>query len=106
MITSVRNPKVAAALKLHKRAFRERERAFLVEGVQALGEALSMPGGGISTLFHREPSHPLVERARAGGVATAHVSDDVMARLAGTVTPQGFVGVAGFLDVPPRRPAR
>ena len=32
MITSVRNPKVAAALKLHKRAFRERERAFLVEG--------------------------------------------------------------------------
>ena len=28
MITSVRNPKVAAALKLHKRAYRERERAF------------------------------------------------------------------------------
>ena len=41
MITSVRNPKIAEALKLHKRAFRERERAFLVEGVQALGEALS-----------------------------------------------------------------
>ena len=37
MITSVRNPKIAEALKLHKRAFRERERAFLVEGVQALG---------------------------------------------------------------------
>jgi len=100
VITSVRNPKVAAALKLHKRAFRERERAFLVEGVQALGEALSIPGGGISTLFHTEPSHPLVERARAGGVATTHVSVDVMARLAGTVTPQGFVGVAAFLDVP------
>jgi TrmH family RNA methyltransferase len=100
VITSVRNPKVNAALKLHKRAFRERERAFLVEGVQVLGEALSMPRGGISTLFHTEPSHPLVERARARGVAAAHVSDDVMARLAGTVTPQGFVGVAGFLDVP------
>jgi RNA methyltransferase, TrmH family len=100
VITSVRNPKVAAALKLHKRAFRERERAFLVEGVQALGEALSMPRGGISALFHTEPSHPLVERARAGGVAATHVSDDVMARLAGTITPQGFVGVAEFLDVP------
>jgi RNA methyltransferase, TrmH family len=100
VITSVRNPKVAAALKLHKRAFRERERAFLVEGVQALGEALSMPRGGISALFHTEPSHPLVERARARGVAPTHVSDDVMARLAGTVTPQGFVGVAGYLDVP------
>ena len=68
MITSVRNPKIAEALKLHKRAFRERERAFLVEGVQALGEALSTPGG-ISTLFHEDPSHALVERARAAGVA-------------------------------------
>jgi len=48
VITSVRNPKIAEALKLHKGAFRERERAFLVEGVQALGEALSTPGG-IST---------------------------------------------------------
>src|SRR5215207_11614498 len=100
VITSVRNPKVAAALRLHKRAFREHERAFLVEGVQVLGEALSMPRDAISTLFHTEPLHPLVERARAGGVVAVHVSGDVMARLAGTVTPQGFVGVARFLDVP------
>ena len=99
MITSVRNPKVAAALRLHKRAFRERERAFLVEGVQALGEALSMPGGGISTLFHAQPSHVLIERAQAAGIGTLHVSEDVMARLTGTVTPQGFVGVASFVDV-------
>jgi RNA methyltransferase, TrmH family len=99
VITSVRNPKVAEALKLHKPAFRERERAFLVEGVQALGEALSTPGG-ISTLFHADPSHALVERARAAGVATIHVSEDVIARLTGTVTPQGFVGVAPFVDVP------
>ena len=28
-----------------------------------------------------------------------HVSDEVMARLTGTVTPQGFVGVASFVDV-------
>ena len=99
MITSIRNPKVAAALRLHKRAFRERERAFLVEGVQALDEALSMSRGSLSTLFHTVPSHDLVERAREAGIAMVHVSDEVMARLTGTVTPQGFVGVASFVDV-------
>ncbi len=98
MITSIRNPKVAAALRLHKRTFRERERSFLVEGVQALGEALSTTGG-LSELFHTIPSHALVDRARTAGVATVHVSDDVMVRLTGTVTPQGFVGVAPFVDV-------
>lgn len=98
MITSIRNPRVARALRLHKRVFRERERNFLVEGVQALGEALSMRSG-ITTLFHVQPSHTLVDRARRADVDTVHVSDDVMARLTGTVTPQGFVGIAPFGDV-------
>lgn len=98
MITSIRNPRVAAALRLHKRTFRERERSFLVEGVQALSEALSIPGG-LSSLFHTDPSHPLVERARATDVATVQVSEDIMVRLTGTVTPQGYVGVAPFVDV-------
>jgi TrmH family RNA methyltransferase len=39
VITSVHNPKVAAAVRLKKRAFRERNRRFLVEGAQAVGEA-------------------------------------------------------------------
>jgi RNA methyltransferase, TrmH family len=100
VITSIRNPKVAAALKLHKRTFRERERVFLVEGVQALGEALSSPDASISTLFHAQPGHALVDRAAAAGIATVHVSEDIMVRLTGTVTPQGFVGVASYVDVP------
>lgn len=98
MITSTRNPKIAAALKLHKRTFRERERRFLVEGAQAVGEALGR-SNGLSSLFHTDPVHRLVERARASGIETVHVSDDVMARLTGTVTPQGLVGVAPFIDV-------
>ena len=100
MITSVRNPRVAAALKLHKRAFRERERSFLVEGAQVLGEALSRPGGRLSTLFFTQPSHELVDRAAEAGADIFHVSEDVLERLARTVTPQGFVGVAPFVDVP------
>ncbi len=98
MITSVRNPRVAAAIRLHKRAFRERDRAFLVEGVQPVTEALARPGG-MTSLFHTEPSHALVERASAAGVATIEVDGAVMSRLTGTVTPQGLVGIAPFIDV-------
>jgi RNA methyltransferase, TrmH family len=97
VITSLRNPKVAAAVRLKKRAFRETDRAFLVEGAQAVGEALST-GADVATLFHTE-LHPLVARARELGVDAVEVSEDVMARLTSTVTPQGLVGVAAFLDV-------
>jgi RNA methyltransferase, TrmH family len=99
VITSVRNPKVAAALKLHKRAFRERERAFLAEGVGAIEEALGRPNV-VTMLFTSNPAHLLAERARGAAVDVVHVSEDVMARLTGTVTPQGLVAVARFVDVP------
>jgi TrmH family RNA methyltransferase len=99
VITSVRNPKVAAALRLHKRAFRERDRAFLVEGAQSVGEALRAPSPP-TALFHVDPAHEQIERARAKGIETIHVSDDVMGRLTGTVTPQGLVAVSPFVDVP------
>jgi TrmH family RNA methyltransferase len=108
VITSVRNPKVAAALKLHKRTFRDRERAFLVEGAQVLVEAIGS-GRGLSALFHGEPSEELVRRAAEVGADTIHVSEEILERLARTVTPQGFVGVAPFVDVPleavPDRPS-
>lgn len=99
MITSVRNPKVAAALRLHKRAFRERDRAFLVEGSGAVEEALGRPGG-VSTLFCIDPADRLAERGPGSGAEVVHVSEGVMARLTGTVTPQGLVAVAPFVDVP------
>ncbi len=98
MITSLRNPKVAAAVKLKKRAIRERDRAFLVEGAQAVAEALAHDDA-ISTLFHTD-EHPLVVRARERGVEVLPVTPEVMARLTSTVTPQGLVGVAAFVDIP------
>jgi RNA methyltransferase, TrmH family len=99
MITSVRNPKVAAALRLHKRAFRERDRAFLVEGVGAVEEAFGRPDG-VSMLFCTDPAHPLLQRAEGSSAEIVHVSADVMTRLTGTVTPQGLVAVARPVDVP------
>ena len=97
MISSVRNPKIVEAVRLKKRALREADRAFLVEGAQAVGEALSS-GAGLSVLFHTE-LHPLVPRAREAGVDVVEVGPEVMARLTSTVTPQGLVGVAPFVDV-------
>jgi TrmH family RNA methyltransferase len=99
VISSLRNRKVAAAVRLKKRVFREAECAFLVEGAQAVGEALRT-GAGVRTLFHTD-LHPLVAEARQRGVEVLQVSEPVMARLTSTVTPQGLVGVAPFLDVEP-----
>lgn len=97
MITSVHNQKVAAAVKLKKRAIREHERRFLVEGAQAVGEALEHPQG-LSTLFVTDLEHPLGERARGRGAEVIHVDHDVMSKLTSTVTPQGLVGIARFVD--------
>jgi TrmH family RNA methyltransferase len=98
VITSARNERVAAALRLKKRPFRDRERRFLVEGAQALGEALAHPGC-LARLYHTGRPHPLVDRAASGGVELVEVNDEVMAKLTSTVTPQGLIGVAAYLDV-------
>jgi TrmH family RNA methyltransferase len=97
VITSTRNDKVAAALRLKKRTFRQDDRAFLVEGAQAVREALD--ASALTRLYHGEPTHPLVGRARDAGVETIHVGEGVIEKLTSTVTPQPLVGIAAYLDV-------
>jgi TrmH family RNA methyltransferase len=97
VLSSARNPKVAGAARLRKRAFRERDRRFLVEGAQGVGEGLE--AGALETLFVLDPHDPLAVRARQAGVDVHHVSEDLLRRLAATVTPQGVLGVARFVDV-------
>lgn len=98
MITSTRNPRVAAAMKLKKRAFRDEERRFLIEGAQAVAEAFG-PSGRLETLFHSVEDHVLLGRARDASVDLVRVSEEVMRTLTSTVTPQGLLGVATYLDV-------
>lgn len=98
MLTSVHNPKIAAAARLKKRTFREEDRRFLVEGAQGVGEALEEPGQLLS-LFSTEDLDPLVIRARQAAVDVSVVSEAVMSKLTSTVTPQGIVGVSPFVDV-------
>ena len=98
MLTSPKNAKVAAAVRLKKRAFREEDGLFLVEGAQAVGEALAEPGR-LQVLYATDDLDPWAVRALQGGVDVQPVTEEVMAKLTSTVTPQGLVGIAPFLDV-------
>lgn len=102
MITSTHNQQVQSIARLRKRALREDRGRFLVEGAQPCEEALE--AGAVETLLHvpepRAREHPLVERARAAGAEVLAVSEQVMRHLTSTVTPQGVLAVARFVDVP------
>jgi RNA methyltransferase, TrmH family len=102
-LTSIRSPRVKAARQLGKRALRQRARAFLAEGPQAVGEALAA-GDVVSQLFITAAARgrygELARLAAAQGAEVHPVSGEVMAELAQTVTPQGVLAVCRFVDVP------
>jgi TrmH family RNA methyltransferase len=97
------SPRLKAARRLAKRAFRDRERAFLAEGPQAVAEAFAYQAG-ISDLFvtaaARGKHADLVDAIAAAGVPVHLVNDAVMSELAQTVTPQGLLALCRFVDVP------
>jgi TrmH family RNA methyltransferase len=97
------SPRLKAARRLTKRAFRQRERAFLAEGPQAVAEAFSS-GTRISDLFVTVPARSrhsdLVTAIAGAGIGVHTVSGEVMDELAQTVTPQGLLAVCDFIDVP------
>jgi TrmH family RNA methyltransferase len=97
------SPRLKAARRLNKRAFRQRERAFLAEGPQAVAEAFHC-GARVTDLFVTVPArtrhHDLVAAIAAAGIPVHVVSGEVMDELAQTVTPQGLLAVCGFVDVP------
>ena len=97
MLTSANNPKVTAAGRLKKRAFRHEERLFLVEGAQGVAEALDE--GRLVSLYAVDDLDPQAVRARQAGIDVHHVSEDVMGKITSTITPQGLLGIAPFVDV-------
>jgi RNA methyltransferase, TrmH family len=96
-VTSTSNAAVKAARKLARTNRRSGE-PFLVEGPQAVREALAHLRRLFVTeaAFGRDPE--LVEHAERAGVEIIAVSESVLGSLADTVTPQGVIGVA---DLPP-----
>jgi TrmH family RNA methyltransferase len=104
-LTSLRSPRVVAARRLAKRAFRARERRFLAEGPQAAREAIAAQVAGRETVHElfvtREAATrhaDLVTEATNNGVDVYVVSGEVLSSLTQTVTPQGIVAVCAFLD--------
>ncbi len=98
MLTSPKNPKVQAAARLHKRAFRDEARSFLVEGAQGVAVALET-AGRLESLFTLDPLDVHAVAAAQLGIPVLHVGDDAIGRLTSTITPQGLVGVAPFVDI-------
>jgi RNA methyltransferase, TrmH family len=102
---SLRNARVTAARRLLRAKGRSDVERFLVEGPQAVREALALaPGGVVHEVFvthDGQARHPdLIEAATAIGIRVDRVEDAVMAELAGTVTPQGILAVCRRIDVP------
>src|ERR1035441_7883453 len=97
------SPGLRAGRRLTKRAFRQRERAFLAEGPQAVAEAFNC-GALLTDLFVTVPARgrhsDLVTAIAGAGIPVHLVSGEIMDELAQTVTPQGLLAVCGFIDVP------
>ena len=92
---TARTPRVVAARRLLRRRYRDETGRFLVEGPQAVREALA--AAAVEEVFATLAAtrrHP--ELTRGASIVT----DDAVAVLAETVTPQGLVAVCAARDVP------
>lgn len=108
-----RTPRVVAARRLQRRRERDATGRFLAEGPQAVREALAHPDDVVELFGTRsalDRYEDLAAVAARAGVPVSPLTDDALAALAETVSPQGLVAVcrhrdrplAAALDRPPR----
>lgn len=97
MIANPRSPRVRAVAKLAKRSARSETGLFLVEGPQAVAEALAYHPETLVDLFLTPAAFDryvaLVDKASAAGIEPETVSEQVLDTMADTVTPQGVIAV-------------
>jgi RNA methyltransferase, TrmH family len=97
MIDNPRSPRVRAVAKLAKRDARSQTGLFLLEGPQAVSEAMAFRPELVVELFATptalERYTELAQTAVDAGVDIEFVSEDVLQAMADTVTPQGLVAV-------------
>jgi TrmH family RNA methyltransferase len=99
-LTSVRSSRVVAAHRLARRSFRGKERRFLVEGPQAVREAVPHLIEVYATPEAAGRHGDIVTAAREARVPVFTATAEVIAEMSDTVTPQGIVGLCHFLDTP------
>ena len=98
MLENPRSPRVRAVAKLTKRAARSDTGLFLLEGPQAVREALTYRPDAIVELYATPQGwekHPEIRGpAQEHRVRVDLVAEDVLRAMADTVTPQGLIAVA------------
>ena len=97
MIDNPRSPRVRAVAKLAKRDARSQTGLFLLEGPQAVSEALTFRPQLVVELYATptaiERHSDIAQVAVDAGVDVEFVTEHVLESMADTVTPQGFVAV-------------
>lgn len=103
MIDNPRSPRVRAVAKLAKRRARADTGVFLVEGPQAVAEALAFRADLLVDIFitpsGRDRYGDLVQTAAGGDIPVVTVSDAVLDAMADTVTPQGVLATCRQFSV-------
>jgi TrmH family RNA methyltransferase len=94
VVTRLTHPTVRAARKLRRRRERHQSGLLLVEGPNALAEAIEHLQQVFVADAASGQSRKVAERCRDAGVPVMTVSTAVLAALADAETPQGVVGVA------------
>lgn len=98
MLDNPRSPRVRSVAKLAKRPARQETGLFLLEGPQAVSEALEFRPDLILELYATptalERYGDIASAASEAGLEIEFVSEQVLESMADTVTPQGFIAVA------------
>ncbi|MFK5634964.1 MULTISPECIES: TrmH family RNA methyltransferase [unclassified Ornithinimicrobium] len=104
LLSNARSDRVKQVAALGRRAARDRQRRFLVEGPQAVRELLGYAAPAAEVLYVTESGAErhteLVDAARDAGVPARACTEQVLAAMAGTEHPQGVLAVARHVDVP------
>ncbi|MEP7034723.1 MAG: RNA methyltransferase [Dermatophilaceae bacterium] len=113
MLTNIGSDRVRSVRALSRRAVRERESLFMVEGPQAVREVVVHRPEAVKDLYVDaelgDRHAAILEAARTAGASVREVSHEVLAAMCDTLVPQGIVAVcrpvnADLDDVLNRRP--
>lgn len=102
VLTNPRSDRVKSVRALGRRSVRERTQRFLVEGPQGVREAVRYAADRVVDVYvtpeaaQRYPE--IVEAAQAASRYVHEVSDDVLAAMSETDTPQGIIAVVDIAE--------
>ena len=96
-LTSPRSPRVAAVKRLHSSRGRRDSRLFIAEGPQSVREALRRPEIVQEIFLSAGATEPCRELARFATAPVTIVSDDVLAAMGETQSPQGILAICHWV---------